>query len=243
MLKSIKAQDFKDYEIIVADANSKDKTREIARKYGCKVVQGGLPSKGRNNGARHASGEYFLFLDSDVALPPGFLRENLEDFKSKRLACAGVWAMPLSKKPSDRFIFLSGSFFQNALKKLKPFGIGWCIFITRKAFKAIKGFNEGILVGEDIDLTTRASKHGNFGVLKKKKVYVSVRRLEKEGRFNYFTKRVKTSFYDLIEKKMTVENNEVKYDFGGYDKVKRRKRAKKLCQKPPVGGRQRVVFR
>lgn len=190
-------------------------------------MQGGLPPKGRNNGARHASGEYFLFLDSDVALPPGFLRENLEDFKSKGLACAGVWARPLSKNLSDRFIFFTGSVLQYALKNIKPIGIGWCIFITRKTFKKIKGFDENILVGEDIDLTTRAIRYGRFDVLTKKKIYVSARRLEKEGRLNYFTKRIKTSFYDLIGKKMTVKNKEVNYDFGGYDKIKRKKRSKK----------------
>jgi len=51
LLDSIKAQDFSDYEVIVADANSKDRTREIAAEYGCRVVDGGLPAVGRNAGA------------------------------------------------------------------------------------------------------------------------------------------------------------------------------------------------
>ena len=34
LLNCIKNQTHKDYEIIVADANSKDKTRQIAKKYG-----------------------------------------------------------------------------------------------------------------------------------------------------------------------------------------------------------------
>lgn len=41
LLEGIKSQDFEDYEIIVADANSTDKTREIAEVYGCKIVDGG----------------------------------------------------------------------------------------------------------------------------------------------------------------------------------------------------------
>ena len=52
LLESIKEQSFDDYEVIVADANSTDKTREIAKEYGCIVVDGGLPAVGRNNGAR-----------------------------------------------------------------------------------------------------------------------------------------------------------------------------------------------
>ena len=69
LLASVKKQSFKDYEIIVADNNSKDKTKEIAKSYGCKIVKGGLPGKGRNAGAKIAKGEIILFLDADVILP------------------------------------------------------------------------------------------------------------------------------------------------------------------------------
>ena len=63
LLESIKRQNFRDYEIIVSDAQSTDRTREIALAYGCKIVEGGLPSVGRNNGARVAKGEILLFLE------------------------------------------------------------------------------------------------------------------------------------------------------------------------------------
>ena len=75
LLESIKRQDYKNYEIIVADAGSKDKTRDVARKSGCKVVKGGLPSIGRNNGAKYAKGELLLFLDADTVLPENFLKD------------------------------------------------------------------------------------------------------------------------------------------------------------------------
>ena len=48
LLKSIESQKFKDYEVIVADANSCDNTVKIAKNYGCTVVQGGMPGVGRN---------------------------------------------------------------------------------------------------------------------------------------------------------------------------------------------------
>ena len=72
LLDSIKKQDYKDYEVIVADAGSKDKTVEIAKKYGCKVVKGGLLPAGRNRGAEASKGDLLLFLDSDIILPPHF---------------------------------------------------------------------------------------------------------------------------------------------------------------------------
>src|SRR3989338_639976 len=51
LLKCIKKQDHKDYEIIVGDSFSTDKTIKIARNYGCRIikdlVQSGGPSKGQ----------------------------------------------------------------------------------------------------------------------------------------------------------------------------------------------------
>ncbi len=52
ILESIKHQNFKNYEIIVADAGSRDKTIAIAKHYGCEIVPGGCPAAGRNNGAK-----------------------------------------------------------------------------------------------------------------------------------------------------------------------------------------------
>ena len=85
LLDSIKKQEYKDYEIIVADGGSNDRTKEIARKYGCKLVKGGLPSVGRNNGAKVAKGYLLLFLDADFILPEGFLKNLVQEIKKKRL--------------------------------------------------------------------------------------------------------------------------------------------------------------
>ena len=52
--REIKKQSFKDYEVIIADANSTDRTVEIAQKFGATVISGGLPAKGRNEGAKIA---------------------------------------------------------------------------------------------------------------------------------------------------------------------------------------------
>ena len=84
LLKEIKKQNSADYEIIVADAGSEDKTIEIAKNYGCKIIPGGLPARGRNEGAKIAQGDIFLFMDADnIFLPPEFLKNLLEEFKKE----------------------------------------------------------------------------------------------------------------------------------------------------------------
>ena len=85
LLDSIKEQSFDDYEIIVADANSTDKTREIAKSYGCIVVDGGLPAAGRNNGAKIAKGEYLLFIDGDDLLVNNILEKSYLKAKEKNI--------------------------------------------------------------------------------------------------------------------------------------------------------------
>ena len=66
LLESIKKQNFKSYEIIVADAGSTDRTIEIAKNHGCKITSGGLPAKARNQGAKIAKGDLLLFSDADI---------------------------------------------------------------------------------------------------------------------------------------------------------------------------------
>jgi glycosyltransferase involved in cell wall biosynthesis len=55
------------YEIILADAHSKDDTREIARKYGAIVLDdnGKNMEEGKRLALRHATGEYIVFIDAD----------------------------------------------------------------------------------------------------------------------------------------------------------------------------------
>ena len=90
LLGSIKKQNFQDFEVIVADANSEDKTIEVAKKENCKIVLSGgrLPAKEKNKGALSAKGDVILFLDADIVLPDNFLRDSLREFKKRNLDIA-----------------------------------------------------------------------------------------------------------------------------------------------------------
>lgn len=69
LLRSVRAQDYPDVEIIVVDNGSTDGTQRIAEDGANHAVQAGPErSAQRNRGAELASGEYLLFLDADMSL-------------------------------------------------------------------------------------------------------------------------------------------------------------------------------
>ena len=94
LLSSLK-EEKGDWEIIIADAGSTDKTLKVAEDFGCIITEGGLPAEGRNKGALKARGDIFLFLDADLKLSPRFAKNSLEEFKARNLAVASFALLPI----------------------------------------------------------------------------------------------------------------------------------------------------
>ena len=76
-LDSVFSQTFKDFEVIIVNDGTKDKSMDIVKNYDAKVinqVNQGL-SEARNNGVKQAKGEYILFVDSDDYINKNLLLE------------------------------------------------------------------------------------------------------------------------------------------------------------------------
>jgi glycosyltransferase involved in cell wall biosynthesis len=218
LLESIKIQDFDDYEVIVADAHSKDRTREIAVEYGCQVVDGGLPAAGRNAGARAAVGEILFFLDADVVLPPGFIRNVYSEMQDRYIDLATCEIRPLSDLQLDRVIHCMINLAVILNLWVDPKAFGFCIFVTKRLFERVNGFDETIYVAEDNDFVKRASVYRNLRYLLSAYIMVSVRRFEKEGRFAYMKKGIKLNLYRAF--KGEIHNDKVvEYEFDAFDKT------------------------
>jgi glycosyltransferase involved in cell wall biosynthesis len=214
LLKSIKRQKINNYEIIVADAGSEDKTVEIAKKFGCKLISGGMPARGRNKGEKAAKGDLLLFLDADTILPENALENILKEFKKRKLEVAVCFLQPFGNDKIQRFFY---DFFHNypvlILEKILPNGAG-PILIKRFVHQRINGFDEKIKFAEDSIYVRKASKHARFGVLKSEKVFYSQRRFQKEGWFRSFLKFIFAEFYMVFFG--PIKSDILKYKFNHY---------------------------
>ena len=214
LLDCIKEQTYTNFEIIVVDANSKDNTLKIAKKYGCRIFlepknEVGHPGMARNIGAKNAKGEYLLFLDSDITFHKDFLKNIKSQLEQKKAVVA-------TARPCTKNVIFDGL---NSLY-LDFFSIWWyprapghCILILRKTFEKIKGFDTSLKLAEDHNLAKRAKKIGKFIILDDK-INVSTRRWDKENKLLLFLKYLSVEIRLLFG--IEIRNNFFRYEFGKY---------------------------
>ena len=215
LIESIEAQDFDSYEVIVADAGSTDGTREYATEHGCRVVEGGMPARGRNAGAAEARGEFLFFLDSDVRLPKGFLRNAWEEIDRKFVDLATCEARPITDVAFDKLLFNFASTVTRLTVRTQPRATGFCILVTRRLFRRVGGFDESIKLGEDHAFSKAAAEFRQLEFLTSTWVEVSVRRLEKEGRIAYMLKAIHSDLHRRLVGE--IRHDLIDYDFAHYD--------------------------
>jgi glycosyltransferase involved in cell wall biosynthesis len=187
-------------EVLVVDGGSSDNTVAIARELGVQVIK--LERRGmtlqRNAGVRYANGELILMVDSDEVLHPQLVEECVASVLTKNLdglfvitidtgltyfgksRCIGSMINLISRKTD---IFIPDS----ALR-----------FYRRILFQAIGGYDENLLVGEDVVFATECLQRG-FEIGKCK---FPIHHYGTEGLMNIFMKKLyygKT--YDWYSKK------------------------------------------
>ncbi|HKK48942.1 MAG TPA: glycosyltransferase [Alkalispirochaeta sp.] len=217
LIESIHQQDFTDYEVIIADAGSDDGTREYADEQGCRVVEGGLPARGRNAGAAAARGEFLFFLDSDVRLPEDFLANAWEEIERKFVDLATCEARPITDVSFDKLLFNFASTVTRLTVRTQPRATGFCILVTKRLFRRVGGFDETITLGEDHAFSKAAAEFRRLEFLSSTYVEVSVRRLDKEGRVGYLLKAIHSDLHRRLIGE--IRNNAIEYDFAHYDEA------------------------
>ena len=162
------------HEVIVSDGASSDRTVEVARAAGARVVanESGVrsPSKQRNDGAREARGDFLLFIDVTVILPDieAFMQKVLTKFEDEAVVGIAMpqWIYPEIATISDRFFL----WITNIMIGAREVGSGKFIMARKSSFERINGFREDLVTGEDHDVFERLKKVGT--VIFAKDLYV-----------------------------------------------------------------------
>jgi glycosyltransferase involved in cell wall biosynthesis len=217
LLEGLAMQDFKDFEVIVSDAESKDGTEKIVKSFKHKlrinIVESPPkgPAHGRNIGAKHAKGEWLLFFDADVNLDDaGFISKLISGAETKNWNTSSGQLKVSGKSILGKLGHNQG--YLNFIAHTRhPIMQGYCILTRRKVFEELKGFNEKLQYGEDNDYATRAAKYG-FGFVKNAFYIVDPRRYEQEG-WKLLVKNMRHEVYRLTHG-FNFEKNKTSYEFG-----------------------------
>jgi glycosyltransferase involved in cell wall biosynthesis len=157
-LSSIRAQTYARLEVVVVDNNSTDETVQLAKSFADHVfLCGPERSAQRNAGAEATTGDFLLFIDSDMALEPGVIRECVDVVDGRGPVPTmvvipevsvgqGFWARC---KALERSCYLGDDTIEAAR------------FINRDLFVELGGFDEALPAGpEDWDLHQRGVRAG-----------------------------------------------------------------------------------
>lgn len=174
-----------EYEIIVCDNNSTDRTSQIAAGLGAKVVfePENHIAKARNTGARAASGDWLIFIDAD-SKPSSELFDDVSDAISSGKVIAGGATVRLEDIPLTA-VFVNQ--FWNIISLTMTWMAGSFIFCRADVFRTLGGFNEELFVSEEIDLSKRIKKLAKL--MKMKVVILSKHPLMTSGRKVYLYKK------------------------------------------------------
>ena len=176
-VESILKSDFKNYEIIVVDNNSKDESHLICKEKfeEIKLIENSQNfgfCEGNNIGAKNAKGEFIIIINPDTTVTPNWINEFLKANKENGDGIYQPKIISLEDKKTilstGNMIHLFGFGFAKDKGNLKTKNIknvekityssGTCIFTTKKLFEKIGMFDSFLfLYHDDLDLSWRAS--------------------------------------------------------------------------------------
>jgi glycosyltransferase involved in cell wall biosynthesis len=142
-----------DVQVIVVDNGSTDQTADVARASGASVFVEPTRNvaRARNTGARASNGETLLFIDADTLVPVGLLSRINEVMSAP--ACVGG-AVDIRYQPASLLIrgYLGmWRLLGNALGMAQ----GAAQFCRRDVYLALRGYDETLFMGEDLDFYWR----------------------------------------------------------------------------------------
>jgi len=154
------------YEVIVVDDSSTDKTPEIAKEHGARLisVQHRQIAATRNAGAKEAKGERFFFIDADTEPTEEAVRAALRAMDHGAVGGGGGFRFDGKVPPVVKL----GSMALLLASRIIGLACGCFVYATREAFEKSGGFDDTLFAAEEWAISSRLKRVGKFVVLKEK---------------------------------------------------------------------------
>jgi len=179
-----------EYELIVADSESDDRTAEIARKYAKVIITKKHHTIGwnRNQGAAIAKGDFLIFIDADVFVPDPnhFFKVVLDDFAADPNLVGITTQLKVFPEDAtwlDNIVFGLTNLRHRRRNNVthKGSASGEIEMIRRTAFEQLHGFKEDLAAAEDEDMFVRLASIGRTFMEWQLSVYHTGRRAHQIG--------------------------------------------------------------
>lgn len=175
------------FSITVVDNNSTDRTVQIAKKFGARVIsekkQGNTFALKR--GMDEAKGEIIAVTEADTQVDKNWLWTINKIFlDSKVVGATGSMHIDAKSKITGRLIDIAYLIIMHIGVFIgKPNLSGFNFAVRRQAFLKVDGINALFGMSSDVDLGVRLSKIGKIRMVNGLHVTTSFRRFEKSGLF------------------------------------------------------------
>lgn len=207
LLYDLTVQSYRDFEVIVVDGGSKDKTIELAKTYSAQLPKLTIITSSRahvctqrNLGAKHANGEVLIFCDADNRLPSYFLQGAKYRWESSNADLLSFWIKPDISNPKNDALASAINTLLELQNSLKPTYLLESLFaISSDCFKTLGGFDESIDYAEGKSLIQKATKIGfKSKIVRDPSYQFSFRRFRKYGLLNVATRVAKMELAELL---------------------------------------------
>ncbi len=176
-LKSLLEQKFKDFEIIIVNDGSTDKSLEIVKSLKTEKInllnqQNQGVAAARNNGVEVSKGKWIAFLDADDIWKPEHLQElkNCIDELPKAELVSNAYKIKLERSFIKTPVYSKNlsegiNYIDNYLEYSFIDPLFWTssIAVKKEIFEALEGFDEDLKTGEDLDFMIRFSQKYKIG--------------------------------------------------------------------------------
>jgi cellulose synthase/poly-beta-1,6-N-acetylglucosamine synthase-like glycosyltransferase len=171
-LRSIYNNEYPNYEVIIVDGGSQDRTVEIAKEYGSSVLyeKVGTRAAAINVGAMEARGDYIAFTDADAVVDKCWLFNLLEAMKDPTIGAAtGRQVVPENAPYFSKCLFKGWQTFlgggtvhamSNDRIKLVDHPVGVNSIVAKNVFKQLGMISEDLVTAEDVELGYRIRTRG-----------------------------------------------------------------------------------